>query len=386
MLSRFMTLGFLAGAMLALSGVALPAHAGQSIAEDAHAAVIFAYHRVGDDENPAASIRQEQFIGHINELIDDEYNVIALDDIISAFEAGTELPPRTVGLSFDGGDASFLTGALPLLEQHKLPYTLFITPGQTEAKTGRTIGWADLRKLEKTGLAHIGLHPNSYGRLANAPEAEIRHQINMALTAYREELGHEPTLFAYPFGEYGKTYRAIIEASGFKAAFGQQSGVAYDGSDRFALPRFAMTERYGDTDRFQMISRALPLPVSGIEPADPILGGANPVIGFTVADALSGSLKNLACYASGQERPAAEIIGNRVELRLREPVTSDRVRINCTLPGPQTAPEDAPIWRWFGLLLSVPENRDAVLIGDEDEDEGVNVTQTGQVTQDGLAP
>lgn len=353
---------------LAVCAGSAPARAGDSIAEDSHTAVIFAWHRVGEDQAPTSSIRVEQFAAQIQELVEGPYNVMPLPRIIEAFRTGAELPPGTVALTFDGGHASFLENAAPILEAHKLPYTLFIVPGRTQEETTRSIGWSDLRRLEKTGLATIGLHPMAYMRLTHAPAEEIRRQINGARSLYRKHLNHEPVLFAYPFGEFGRTYHDIVENSGFEAAVGQQSGVSYNGSDRFALPRFVLTERFGDTERFQTLLGALPLPVTGVEPAEPIIGTTDPVIGFTVADKLGGSLKGLSCYVSGQEKPTLDIIGSRVELRLHDPVIQDRIRINCTLPGPQGAPEDLPVWRWFGLLLSVPENRASSLINDPSEE------------------
>lgn len=382
-----MTLTLLASTLLlGMTGANTTARAASSIPEDSHAAVIFAYHRIGEDENPSSSIRLEQFGAHINELIEGGYTVRKLDDIITAFKNGDELEPRTVALTFDGGHVSFLEHAAPVLEKHKLPYTLFIVPGRTEDKTTRTIGWNDLRKLEKTGLATIGLHPASYTRLSNASEADMRAQINTAKALYREKLGHEPTLFSYPYGEYSKAYRDLIQSSGFSAAFGQQSGVAYSGADRFALPRFAMTERYGDTERFQTLIGALPFPVSGIEPVSTIIGKDNPQIGFTAADALAGSLKNLSCYVSGQQKPTLETIGSRVELRLHDPVIQDRIRINCTLPGPQGAPEDPPVWRWFGMLLSVPENRDTSMVIDEEDEDPEEQPEQAQGSIENPAP
>ncbi len=369
MTSRFMTCFALLGALaLGFSGAATPARATTVIPEDSHTAVIFAWHRIGEDQTPTSSIRTEQFNAQINELVEGHYNVMPLPAIIDAFRSGTELPPNTVALTFDGGHASFLENAAPILEEHKLPYTIFIVPGRTQKETTRTIGWSDLSRLEKTGLATIGLHPMAYMRLTQTPADEIRRQVNSAIATYRENLNHDPVLFAYPFGEYGRTYRAIVENSGFKAALGQQSGVAYNGSDRFALPRFVLTERFGDTERFQTLLGALPLPVTGVEPDEPSISTASPVIGFTVNDKLSGSLKGLSCYVSGQEKPSLDIIGSRVELRLHDPVMQDRIRINCTLPGPQGAPEDPPVWRWFGLLLSVPENRTSALLNDPSEE------------------
>ena len=66
----------------------------------------------------------------------------------------------------------------------------------------------------------------------------------------------------------------------------QQSGVAHDSENIFALPRFALNESYGDIDRFKLISRTLALPVSDVTPSDSLLGPNPPLIGFTVAEGL----------------------------------------------------------------------------------------------------
>jgi hypothetical protein len=201
----------------------------------------------------------------------------------------------------------------------------------------------------------MGLHPASYTRLTGSPPEEIRRQINNALSRYRKEIGAEPAFFSYPFGEYTKTYRAIVSASGFKAAFGQQSGPACDQLDLFALPRFAITENYGDDDRFRMAALSLPLPVSDIAPDDPYITENNPpTLGFTLDPALAGKSGQLSCFISGQDKPEMQIIGkNRVELRVAQAFDHDRVRVNCTMPGPAPKPGEEQRWRWFGMLLSV---------------------------------
>ena len=49
-------------------------------------AVIFMYHRFGEDEYPSTSIKLEQFEAHLAELKSGAYNVIALSDIVKALE------------------------------------------------------------------------------------------------------------------------------------------------------------------------------------------------------------------------------------------------------------------------------------------------------------
>src|SRR6185436_8231328 len=135
-------------------------------------------------------------------------------------------------------------------------------------------------------LVTIGLHPSSYGLLDGAAPDEMKRQINNARTQLREKLGIEAKLFAYPSGQISSAYRDVVAAAGFDAACGQQSGVAYAGSDLYTLPRFVMTESYGDLDRFRMTVNALPLPVTDVEPKDPHLATLKPVIGFTLDPAV----------------------------------------------------------------------------------------------------
>lgn len=219
--------------------------------------------------------------------------------------------------------------------------------------SGSYMGWDDLRALKRSPLVSFGLHPSSYGRLTGSSAEEIRRQINSGISTLRERLDVETPFLAYPFGEYDAAYGKIVTDMGFKAAFGQQSGVAYAGHDLFALPRFTQTERYGDLERFQMSANALPLPATDISPADPSLKTLNPAIGFTVPDTLVKSLKSLSCFSSTQEKPELQILNARVEIRMKAPFAEERPRINCTLPVAGAADEE-PRWRWFGALYTIP--------------------------------
>lgn len=324
--------------------------------QDRSSAVIFVYYRVGEDQFPGANIRLEQFSVHLRELKDGRYTVLPLPDIVAALKNGTTLPDRAVSLTFDGGYKSILQNAVPLLTENNIPFTVFVSPDYLDRDSKEYIDWSDLKKLAKNKLATVGLHPAAYMHLADAPEEELRRQVNNARARMREMTGTEPTLFAYPFGEYSAAFRNIVESAGFVAAFGQQSGVAYVGEDMFTLPRFPMTESFGDIDRFQMTASALPLPVSDEQPKDPRLDTANPVIGFTIDKALRGNMGRISCFASGQEgKPRLELVGGgRVELRLEAAFEDDKARINCTMPGPPGEADEPPRWRWFGMLMTVP--------------------------------
>jgi len=321
-------------------------------------AVIFVYHRIGEDQYPASNLRIEQFEAHIRELKTGDYNVLPVHQIVKALKTGTDLPDKTVGITFEGAYKSTLENAVPRLTDAKLPFTLFIAPSRIDRKSPHYMTWKHLRKLKKSKYIDIAALPSSYNHLLFEDDITIRRQTNETLSRLREELDLQPKLFAYPFGEHSTTLRAHIKQQGYEAAFGQHSGVAHTQSDFFILPRFSMTENYGDLTRFQMTAGALPLPVHEMTPHDPILNTENnpPIIGFTLDDSISDDKSDLSCFASEQGRiPMQKIESNRIELRPEMPFSEGRVRINCTMKGPVPAPGEPQRWRWLGLMLTVPE-------------------------------
>lgn len=325
---------------------------------DRGAAVILAYQRVGEDLYPGNNIAKDQFAMNIEALLTGGYHIAPLAEIVAALKTGAALPNRTVAITFNGGYRSALENAFPLLLENNIPFTVFFAPDQATSDNPQYMSWDDLRRLSRDSRVTIGLHPASYTRLTEQTDTEIKRQVNNAIAAARKELRIEPEFFAYPFGEYTKAFRDIAAASGFTAAFAQQSGVAYGGSDLYALPRFAITESYAGEDRFNMVASALPLAVSDITPDNPHITAANnpPIFGFTLDDALVPQIAALSCFISEHNKPAMQVIGkNRIELRVPDAFTDERVRMNCTMPGPAAKAGDDPRWRWFGVLISVDQ-------------------------------
>ena len=311
-------------------------------------AVIFSYSRFGDDRVPGASIRLEQFDDHLDELKDGDYTVLPLPQVVEALLTGGALPDKTVAITIDDATESAYRDAWPRLKAAGLPVTLFVAVDAVDAGLSGSMSWAQVRELAKAGVS-IGALPAATRPLAGRAPQEIRGELERMKERFQAELGLVPTLLAYPGGEYSLAVRRQVEQAGFRAAFGQQSGVAYAGADRFALPRFVMNDAFGTTDRFEMAADALPLPVSEITPADPVLSRNPPLLGFTVPEGI-GNLDQLACFASGQGRAALERLGsNRVEVRIAGPFPPGRARVNCTLPA-----EDER-WRWFGVQFFIPE-------------------------------
>jgi hypothetical protein len=210
----------------------------------------------------------------------------------------------------------------------------------------RTMSWDQIREMAAAGVT-IGHHTKSHLHMTKAPAAKIQNEIAAARRRYEKELGLSPKLFAYPYGEMSAAARKLVVAAGFEAAFGQHSGVAHSAGDRFSLPRFPFSNRFGDLARFRRAVNALPLPVTDITPNDPLVVQNPPAFGFSV-DAALGGLDRLACFHSQFGRvPLTRLGAHRVEIRFAAPFKPGRSRLNCTLPAPEGR------WRWYGRQFYV---------------------------------
>ncbi len=349
-LCRMVVVAILACALLA------PRPAAATIPADNNAAVIFVYQHVGDDSAIRGNISLTQFKEHIDELKNGDYNVLPLPKIVNAVKYGTHLPPRTIGLTFDGAYQSTLEYAVPLLEKAHIPFTIFFASDTLD--NGNRMTWDQLKKIKKDGLASFGILPASYVHMLNRTTSQNAALLNRAIGRYHEMIGGTPDFFAYPYGEFDNALKKQVAGYDFKAAFGEQSGVVYHGEDMMALPRFVMTQEYGNIDRFTLTASAMPLPVSDIVPTDPAIKNNPPDIGFTITPMLH-DVSKLACFASDNgQLPLTRLDKDRIEIRLKHPFTDRRTRINCTLPDETFTPGQPPSWRWFGLLLTVPSISD----------------------------
>ncbi len=334
-----------------LVGAAMSGPWGGSIsAQAADSAVVVMYHRFGENDFPSTNIRIDQFEAHIRELTGDRMTVLGVPEILTALREGTTLPDRTMAITIDDAFRSVYTEAWPRLRAAGLPFTLFVATDAVDRKFDGYMSWDEIRELQQAGVT-IGSQTASHLHMPTATPRQNSDDLARSNARFRAELGAAPTLFAYPFGEYGLAVRDKIVEAGFIAAFGQHSGVLHKDAEQYFMPRFAMNEAYGDVARLRLASNALPLRVRDVTPADPMLTKANnpPFFGFTVFGDAIKELGALNCYASGQGRAQIDRLGrSRIEVRFERSFPAGRARINCTMRATNGR------WRWYGMQFYVP--------------------------------
>lgn len=334
-------------------------HAGGTLAQSAferaeqtHAS-IFMYHRFDDPRHGSTSTSLEDFKAHLDHLKKGGFTVLPLTEIVAALKSGRPLPDKTVAITIDDAFQSFADKAWPLLRRANMPATLFVSTKVLDDGAGDFVSWDTLRRMAAQGL-EIGNHTISHAHLPTLSASELHAEITRAQARFKAELGVEPTLFAYPYGEFGAREEKMVRDLGFAAAFGQQSGVAHAGEALTRLPRFPASGSFGRMTRFKVAAQALPLPAGDITPTDWVIRkGANnpPHFGFTVLPGVK-RLDALVCYArTGEKLDPVRLGPNRFEIRPTQKLSKGRSGVNCTIPDAST---DAGVrWRWRGVQFTV---------------------------------
>lgn len=347
----------LTGLLLALTGIAVPGNGQVASASEPVAAVILMYHRFDAPDTPASNTDIALLRDQIALLKSLKANVVPLRHAVEAMNSGRPLPDRTVAITVDDAWKSFGRKAWPLFQAAGMPVTLFVASEPLEDRAGAYLSWEDLRGMmaeaERGGpRLDAGLHSHGHGHWPKTARQAKAADLARNRAVFRQRLGITADLFAYPYGEAGPEDRALVRDAGLTAAFGQHSGVAHSGLDRFFLPRFPINNRYGRKDRFRTLINALPLPWTGIRPDPGWLQRNPPALGFSLPASLE-RLGELVCYGPGGEtmtpEPESPAKNGRVTVtaRAKQAFAPGRARINCTLPA------GGGRYRWGGLQYLV---------------------------------
>jgi peptidoglycan/xylan/chitin deacetylase (PgdA/CDA1 family) len=325
------------------------------VRENSKTIVCFVYHRFGDKRYPSTNIPLSDFESHLKYLKESQFQVLTLSDAI-AYLNSDEPVRKTAVLTIDDGYKSFYDNGLKLLERYKMPATLFINTKTVGASD--FMDWNQLKKVADAGI-EIGNHTHSHDYFLSRPSDKryslFRDEINRSQSIIREHLEITPKVFTYPYGEFDTRMKAIVKEAGFICASAQNSGVLYEDTDRFQIPRFPMSETYSSLKQFIEKSSMLPFKIVSSIPSDTSVptGDSRPslVLRIKSDDLVKAKLKCFvqggACRLEIAEEKAGEIT---VKLQATKSIVNRR-RTLYTI----TCPDKNGAWHWYSHLWINPE-------------------------------
>jgi peptidoglycan/xylan/chitin deacetylase (PgdA/CDA1 family) len=212
---------------------------------------ILRYHTVSDRVRPGMETRTthpDVFREHLDVLETVGATPLTVSEIGEALAHDLELPPGTVGLTFDGGFAEVLTHVAPLIYERGLAATLYVTTSTIGAEAEviaddrhpELLGAPELRHLEQHGF-EIGAHAHTHRTLGTLHEEALAREIEFPKQILERVLGHPIRTFAYRAGEASPSVRDATRRAGYRAAVGVRHGLAHPDDDRYDLARVIVT-------------------------------------------------------------------------------------------------------------------------------------------------
>ncbi|MGH8372647.1 MAG: polysaccharide deacetylase family protein [Gammaproteobacteria bacterium] len=305
-------------------------------------AVVFVYHRFGDERYPSTNIRLDQFDAQLNWLADNHYQVWSLPKIVDYLKQGKPIPDHVIAITIDDAFQSVYENAYPRLRARGWPFTVFVSTAAVDAHLPDFMTWEEMREMKQHDVT-FGDHTVDHAHMVfrRPGESDLswadrsRHQILQAQSRLQQELGTdtnaEPKIFAYPYGEYDAVLAQMVTGLGF-TAFGQESGALSAPLDPRALPRYPVNEHYGDLATFALKADSLPLPLQSATPWNPLVHNTNPPrleINLVPDSIPAGALH---CYRNGPQMPIDWLNDSKTRFALQaaEPMSAGRTRYNCT--------------------------------------------------------
>ncbi len=312
----------------------------------------FIYHRFDETRYPSTNISTDIFTQQLDYVSASKIEIMSLGEVADRLAKGEKLPDHAISFCVDDAFRSFSEAGMPIIRRYNLPVTLFVNTDSVG--TPGYLNWDELKQLAEEGV-EIGNHTASHAYLVELKnneslqqwEERIRTDIEKAQSQFEKHLGFKPTLFAYPYGEYSDRVVDVIKSLGFNAAFAQQSGVIYDQSDRFILPRFPMGGPFATLKGFKNKLAMGPLTVSAADPADPVIIDNPPVLHFQVAGKEINA-QRFNCFVQGDNRCRVTKDEQKgtgwYQITAEKPLTGRRNKYTVTLQSAEGQ------WLWYSHL------------------------------------
>lgn len=303
-------------------------------------AVILQYHHVSTDTPPITSISPDDFMLHINYLLENNFNILPLEQILNNLQNGEELADFTAAITFDDAYLSVYTEAFPLLKELNWPFSIFVTTGLIGSNERLYATWDQIREMAEAGATianHTVNHPYFLERNVTDSISEwldpIKNEITQAEDKILQETGQSHRLLAYPYGEYEPRIQAIVQELGF-IALAQHSGPINANSDFTALPRFPFSGNFVSMNTFPNKVKSLAIDLDDISPNSPLTMITKPRAEIDINESTT-RITQLSCF-NNSELINTEILDQdslRFSVSTHIENNNRRFRYNCTAPG-----------------------------------------------------
>ncbi len=186
--------------------------------------VVLMYHRVTGDMRLELDMSFKVFKAQMIHLAT-LGAVISLEDAVSKLQRGERFERTQYVITFDDAFEDFFTSAFPLLEELKLPVTLYVPTGFIEnpenppisrkkiknSEKLKPVTWDMLREIAQSTLLTIGSHTHTHRELPKLNDREVLEELEIGDSILLKKLGQKIQHFAYPRGVWDYRIEDLVK-------------------------------------------------------------------------------------------------------------------------------------------------------------------------------
>ena len=210
------------------------------------------YHSIADNSDDPYSVSVDAFREQISWLSENGFDVVPLSFLLQSIQKHNyRILRKKVVITFDDGYQDFITNALPILLDHKVPATVFLVTDMlggraswNEAGTNvRLMSEDEVRYIKTKGIS-LGSHTATHENLTLLDHEDLQRQLRDSHDRLTH-LGESFYAFSYPWGQWSSQIVDAVKASGYECALAVGEQTRLTAANAYFLPRITMTTRHG---------------------------------------------------------------------------------------------------------------------------------------------
>jgi len=182
-------------------------------------------------------------------FLSEHCNVLSVSQgLEKVFDKESPEDKLSVAITFDDGFKNNLDIAIPILEKHQLPATIFLTTDFISNSNNSFLNWEQVEELSKSNLIELGAHGASHANLKCLDKGDLNRELLESKSCIESVSGKPVRYLAYPSGGYCKHSMELVQKNYHAAFKDRMDGNADD--DKRKVGRIGIDSRQNDLKSF----------------------------------------------------------------------------------------------------------------------------------------